>query len=87
MTNSNEHSAYLELDHDVRIEPIYAGGFIVSQGYYLEGRTDGEGNKQYVQFKKAFSSAGDLLSFLSEAFNYPYMRKVSQLPVNPVNPT
>jgi hypothetical protein len=74
MSTLNEYSTYLETDHDVRIEPIHAGGFLITQGYYLAGRTDSEGKEQYVQFKKAFSTAGDLLDFLAEAFNYPPRR-------------
>ena len=72
--STTQNTTYLEVDHDFRIEPIHAGGFLITQSYYLPGRTDEEGKEQYVQFKKAFSTPGDMLNFLEETFNYPMRR-------------
>jgi hypothetical protein len=77
--STTQNTAYLEADYDITIEPVHGGGFIVRQSYYLAGRTDADGKEQYVQFKKAFSTPGDMLDFLQEAFNYP-MRRLREVP-------
>jgi hypothetical protein len=81
-----KYSTSLNLDKDFDIKPQPGGGFIISQTYHEPDYSQDSSDRQYYDFKRAFSSSADLIEFLNQAYNYP-ITSYREPPTHIIHPT
>lgn len=71
-------SLSLDLSRDFTLEAIDRG-FLLTQCFSTEERDDDD-NRIYRRFRRAFTSARDLLDFLEEELGYPHRSRIAEQP-------